>query len=90
MLGVAYPGDLRLYFDRIRQLASLFPAEWPSIAHLDEQMRAEQWLRVYQEIRDEKSRDSLYAPGRGYDHAKPWAWIIPNTRYGFLAGPRAD
>ena len=90
MLGVAYPGELSLYFDGIRQLAALFPSEWASIAHLDEQMRSEQWPRLYQEIRDEIAQDNSYSPGKGFKMSQPWAWIIPSTRYGFMSGPRDD
>ena len=41
---------LKAYFQSIRRLADLYRKDWPTIACLEEEMRAEQWNRIRQEI----------------------------------------
>ena len=53
-------------------------------------MRAEQWIRIYQEIRQESATYPNYSPGKGFNQASPWAWIIPDSRFGVSVGARTD
>ena len=85
MLNVASVGVLRQYAAGIRQLSARFKDDWATIFTLDEEMRAEQWDRLRQEI-----EDGEVAPPLGYLSENPWMSIISATRFGYLAGPRAD
>ena len=85
MYDVASPGALRAYHQGIRKLADFFPNEWPTIAMLDEEMRAERWSRLRQEY-----ADGTRTPPSDYNPAEPWKTIVRDTRFGFLGGPLAD
>ena len=85
MLGVATTGVLRQYAAGIKRLATMFKDHWATVFTLDEEMRCEQWDRLRQEIED---GDVLPPPG--YNPEFPWLAIISATRFGYLAGPRAD
>ena len=55
MLDVSPPGPLKAYFQSIRRLADLYRKDWPTIACLEEEMRAGQWNRIRQDILDGSS-----------------------------------
>ena len=85
MLDVSPPGPLKAYFQSIRRLADLYRKDWPTIACLEEEMRAEQWNRIRQEILDESSP----APS-SWDPKAPWSSIIGASRPFFTQGLRTD
>ena len=85
MLDIAKVGHLQHYYSGIARLYGLFPRDWPSIAAYDEEMRAEMWPRLQQEIAD----GSLAAP-LNHNLAHPWGTIIAATRFGYSLGLKAD
>ena len=86
MLGIASPGALKTYHQAIRKLVGLFPQElWPTIASLEEEIRAERWTRLRQEI-----NDGVTAAPAGYDPLEPWKTLVAASRPFFLQGPLAD
>ena len=85
MLDVSPPGPLKAYFQSIRRLADLYRKDWPTIACLEEEMRAEQWNRIRQEILDGSSP----APS-SWDPKAPWSSIIGASRPFFTQGLRTD
>ena len=82
MLDIAKVGQLQLYYSGIARLFNLFPRDWASIASYDEEMRAEMWPRLQQEIAD----GTLIAP-QNHDFTRPWGTIISASRvFGFRWG----
>ena len=86
MLDVASPGALKMYYQANRRLAGLFPQEFGgTIAALEEQVRAEEWDNLRQQI-----ADGSIAPPAGFDSSAPWATIIPASRPFFTMGLLQD
>ena len=85
MLDVASPGALKSYYQGFRKLYQAFPNCWGTLVGLEEQMRAEEWNRIRQEI-----AEGITSPPADYDVAKPWLTIIPSSRPFFTLGPRQD
>ena len=85
MLGIAEPGPLKAYFQSIRRLADLYRKDWPTIACLEEEMRAEQWNRVRQEI-----LQGTTAPPSSWNPSSPWNSIIGASRPFYTLGLRTD
>ena len=85
MLDLAAPGQLNLYYAGIERLVSLFPRDFSTIAVYDEEMRAEIWPRLHQEIVE----GTKPAP-RNFNPKKPWGTLIAESRFDYLQGPLAD
>ena len=73
MLRGASPAALDAYENGIRELATLFPGAWGTIATADEYVRAEQWDVALEQARSE--------PPPGFSGACPWDSIIRATSY---------
>ena len=64
----------------------MFPQEyWGTICALEEQVRAEEWNTLRQEI-----ADGTAVPPPGYDPSSPWATIIPASRPFYTMGLLQD
>ena len=75
-----------MYYQANRRLAGLFPQEFcGTIAALEEQVRAEEWDNLRQQI-----ADGSIAPPAGFDSSTPWATIIPASRPFFTMGLLQD
>ena len=85
MLDVAAPGALKTYFQAFRRLRELFPQEWGTLVSLEEQMRAEEWNLMRQEI-----AEGLLAPPMNYDPKAPWKTLIAASRPFLTSGLRND
>ena len=85
MLDVCPPGPLKAYYQAIRRLADLYRRDWATIACLEEEMRAEQWNRIRQELSDGST-----PPPSSWNPQKPWSTIIGASRPFYTLGLRTD
>jgi len=74
MAKAARPSTLDSYEDGVRQLCTLFPSGWGTVASSDETLRAEQWeIMLEQALADRPA---------AFDPDVPWDYVIANSAYG--------
>ena len=90
MAGLAKPGQLEIYERSIGRLYGMFPNEWPSIVAVEEEVRAERWSRLYQEVLEGTMCPPTGVSLEQFKQKMPWGMLLAEMRFGYLQGPLAD
>ena len=88
-LGLASPGDLDAYYEGIRALVRRYPTRWAAISEMDTDLRGDGWDRMGKDLASGSLRPSPFSEV-DYVPETPWSFIIASSRYGSVAGPRAE